>query len=67
MTRCECHQVEFSTVARYAQKHGVWDFEVLCRRAQCGDICTACHCDLRQYLALARSGGRGVAGRQAVR
>lgn len=50
MTRCECHEVPFVRVARYAERHPGEDFETVMQGAGCGQTCTACHCDLKAYL-----------------
>jgi bacterioferritin-associated ferredoxin len=50
MTRCECHGVPFSEVARVADEHPNLRFHALIRKAGCGQTCTACHCDLKNYL-----------------
>lgn len=50
MTKCHCHNVEFATVAQYSRNTGVKDFDVLCERVGLGQTCTACRCDLADYL-----------------
>ncbi|MCA9441804.1 MAG: hypothetical protein KC964_13430 [Candidatus Omnitrophica bacterium] len=50
MTRCHCHNVEFSTVAQYAQNTGIQEPDVLCERVGLGQTCTACRCDLADFL-----------------
>lgn len=58
MTRCECHEVPFSTVARYAADHPGENFKQVMRNTGCGQTCTACHCDLKAYLQAARKPAR---------
>lgn len=50
MTRCECHEVPFSRVARHARRHPEQDFDTVMEETGCGQTCTACHCDLKAYL-----------------
>ncbi len=50
MNKCHCHNVEFTTVAQYSKNTGVEDFDVLCDRVGLGQTCTACRCDLADYL-----------------
>lgn len=54
MTRCECQDVEFSDVLALAHATGIWDFDFLTDSASCGQVCTACHCDLKRQIARAR-------------
>lgn len=51
MTRCECEEVTFREVAEVARRHAPLDFDELRNEARCGRLCTACHCDLKKYLA----------------
>ena len=55
MTRCECHEVEFEEVARNAEKTGIWTLKFATRHSGCGQTCTACHCDLKAFLAERRA------------
>ncbi|MCG3197194.1 MAG: hypothetical protein GHCLOJNM_01679 [bacterium] len=50
MTRCECHEAPFSEVLDYAERTGIEDFDRLCALVGCGQTCTACHGDLKEYL-----------------
>jgi bacterioferritin-associated ferredoxin len=50
MTRCECAGVSFAELARRLGEEGL-SAEEACRRTGCGQTCTACLPDLRQYLA----------------
>ncbi len=50
MTRCECQEVEFKDVVNCARVEGIWDFDTLREKVGCGQICTACHCDLKKAL-----------------
>ncbi len=50
MTRCECHEVSFKRVGRYAERNPIQDFEMVMKEVGCGQTCTACHCDLKAYL-----------------
>lgn len=50
MTRCACQEVPFEDVLDHALRSGTRDFGRLCGEVGCGQICTACHCDLRCYL-----------------
>lgn len=50
MTRCECHETEFSEIARIARRTGVHEFDQVLQVSGCGKTCTACHCDLKRYL-----------------
>lgn len=52
MTRCECEEITFREVAEVARQHATpLDFDELRNEAGCGRLCTACHCDLKKYLA----------------
>jgi bacterioferritin-associated ferredoxin len=50
MTRCECHGVPFKQVARCADANPGLGFKAVMKKAGCGQTCTACHCDLKDYL-----------------
>jgi NAD(P)H-nitrite reductase large subunit len=49
MTRCECAGVSFAELARRLQEEGLSPEEG-CRRTGCGQTCTGCLPDLKQYL-----------------
>jgi NAD(P)H-nitrite reductase large subunit len=51
MTRCECAGVSFADLARRLREDGLSPDEA-CRRTGCGQTCTACLPDLKQYLAV---------------
>lgn len=51
MTRCECHNVEFIHVVRYARIAGIRDLPRLTAQLGFGKTCTACHSDLERLLA----------------
>jgi len=50
MTRCECAGVSFAELARRLREERLSHDEA-CRQTGCGQICTACLPDLKQYLA----------------
>ena len=37
-------------VREFARRNDIRDFELLCNRVGCGQVCTACHCDLKRFL-----------------
>jgi bacterioferritin-associated ferredoxin len=49
MTRCECAGVTFAELGRRVGEEGLSPEEA-CLRTGCGQTCTACLPDLRQYL-----------------
>jgi bacterioferritin-associated ferredoxin len=49
MTRCECAEMAFSTIARLIREQGL-SLEDVVQRTGCGRTCTACLPDLRDYL-----------------
>jgi bacterioferritin-associated ferredoxin len=50
MTGCECAGVSFAELARRQREEGLSPDEA-CRRTGCGQTCTACLPDLKQFLA----------------
>jgi bacterioferritin-associated ferredoxin len=50
MTRCECAGMSFADLARRLREEGLSPEEA-CRRTGCGQTCTACLPDLRQFLS----------------
>ena len=51
MTRCECAEITFAEIADQAEREGIDEFALLCRRTGCASTCTACGPDLEAYLA----------------
>jgi len=49
MTRCECAGVSFAELARRLREEGLSPDDA-CRQTGCGQTCTACLPDLKQYL-----------------
>lgn len=49
MTRCECAELPFETVARQMRESGQ-SLQEVGRRTGCGQTCTACLPDLEGYL-----------------
>ena len=50
MTRCECAGMSFAELARRLREEALSPDEA-CRKTGCGQTCTACLPDLKQYLA----------------
>jgi NAD(P)H-nitrite reductase large subunit len=50
MTRCECAGMTFAELAHRVRAEGLSPEEA-CHRTGCGQTCTACVPDLKQYLA----------------
>lgn len=50
MTRCECQEVEFCAVLKFARRTGIYRVEGLCDLLNVGRTCTACHDDLRDAI-----------------
>ena len=57
MTRCECHDVEFSEIVRFAHRSGIYTTQELIAQFGCCQTCTACECDLKNLLSKFRSRG----------
>ena len=53
MTRCECAEVSFASIARRMEEQGL-TLDEACERTGCGSICTACLPDLRAQLLVRR-------------
>ena len=51
MSRCECHEVSFEEILRYARLLGNDDMTYLMEKVGFGHTCTACHCDVKALLA----------------
>ena len=49
MTRCECTGVAFSEIARLVEEQRM-GLEAVQERTGCGQLCTACLPDLRDFL-----------------
>ena len=50
-TRCECAGLTFGQIAAIAEREGLGDFPLLCKRTGCAETCTACAPELRAFLA----------------
>jgi bacterioferritin-associated ferredoxin len=53
MTRCECAEMPFEEVLRRMREEGM-SLGELGRRTGCGETCTACLGDLKDFLARRR-------------
>lgn len=51
MTRCECQQKSFAEAVEFAQSTGIHDFDEIRDCVGIGQVCAACHCDLKCRLA----------------
>lgn len=51
MTQCECHEVSFDEILRYARLLGNSDMTYLMDKVGFGHTCTACHCDVKAMLS----------------
>ena len=51
MSRCECAALPFEKIAELAERDGITEFELLCRKTGCASTCTACLPDLQAFLA----------------
>lgn len=49
MTRCECAEMSFSTIARLHREEGL-SLDEIAHRTGCGRTCTACIPDLHDFL-----------------